>query len=75
MADNISRGLLELGVKKGDHIATISNNRPEWNFMDMAILQTGAVHVPIYPTISKEDYKYILNHAEVKFVFIAGRFR
>lgn len=73
MADNISQGLLELGVKKGDHIATISNNRPEWNFMDMAILQTGAVHVPIYPTISKEDYKYILNHAEVKFVFIAGQ--
>jgi len=72
MADNISLGLLKLGVKKGDNIATISNNRPEWNFIDMGILQIGAVHVPIYPTISREDYKYILDHAEVKIVFIAG---
>ena len=73
MADNISLGLLKLGVKKGDNIATISNNRPEWNFIDMGILQIGAVHVPIYPTISREDYKYILEHAEVKIVFIAGK--
>lgn len=72
MADSISQGLLELGIKKGDKIATISNNRPEWNFIDMGILQTGAIHVPIYPTISEEDYRYILNHAEVKLVFIAG---
>lgn len=73
MADNISLGLLELGIKKGDKIATISNNRPEWNFIDMGISQTGAIHVPIYPTISEEDYRYILNHAEVKLVFIAGK--
>jgi len=72
LADSISTGLLELGIKKGDKIATISNNRPEWNFIDMGILQTGAIHVPIYPTISEEDYRYILNHAEVKLVFIAG---
>jgi long-chain acyl-CoA synthetase len=71
-ADSISKALLKLGVEKGDKIATISNNRPEWNFLDMGILQIGAVHVPIYPTISKEDYKYILEHAEVKYVFIAG---
>lgn len=72
MADNISYGLMQLGVKKGDKIATISNNRPEWNFLDMGIAQIGAVHVPIYPTISEEDYRYILNHAEVKFLFVAG---
>jgi long-chain acyl-CoA synthetase len=72
IADNISLGLIELGIGKGDKIATISNNRPEWNFIDMGILQTGAIHVPIYPTISEEDYRYILNHAEVKLVFIAG---
>jgi long-chain acyl-CoA synthetase len=72
-ANNISYGLLKLGVKKGDKIATISSNRPEWNFMDMAILQIGAVHVPIYPTISESDYKYILNHSEVKYVFVSGR--
>jgi long-chain acyl-CoA synthetase len=72
MADNISQGLLELGVKPGDKIATISNNRPEWNFVDMGISQIGAIHVPIYPTISSEDYKYILDHAEVKYIFISG---
>ena len=72
-ANNISYGLLKLGVKKGDNIATISHNRPEWNFLDMAILQIGAVHVPIYPTISEADYKYILHHAEVKYVFVSGQ--
>jgi long-chain acyl-CoA synthetase len=72
-ADNISYGLLKLGVKPGDKIATISNNRPEWNFIDMGVLQIGAVHVPIYPTISESDYKYILAHSEVKYVFISGK--
>ena len=72
MADYISHGLLDLGVKAGDKIATISNNRPEWNFVDMGISQIGAIHVPIYPTISVEDYKYILLHAEVKYIFISG---
>jgi long-chain acyl-CoA synthetase len=72
-ANNISYGLLKLGVKPGDKIATISNNRPEWNFVDMGVLQIGAVHVPIYPTISESDYKYILTHSEVKYVFISGK--
>ena len=72
-ANNISYAFLKLGVKKGDKIATITQNRPEWNFLDMGILQTGAVHIPIYPTISESDYRYILKHAEVKFVFVAGR--
>jgi long-chain acyl-CoA synthetase len=72
-ANNISYAFLKLGVKKGDKIATITLNRPEWNFLDMGILQTGAIHVPIYPTISESDYKYILKHAEVKFVFVSGK--
>jgi len=72
-ADNISKGLLELGIKKGDKIATISNNRPEWNMIDMGIMQAGAVHVPIYPTISEDDYRYILKHAGVKYVFVSGK--
>ena len=63
-ADNISYAFLKLGVQKGDKIATITLNRPEWNFLDMGILQTGAIHVPIYPTISESDYNYILKHAE-----------
>jgi len=72
MADLISYGFLALGVKKGDTIAQISPNRAEWNFVDMAIQQVGAIHVPIYPTISESDYNYILNHAEVKYVFVSG---
>ena len=70
--DNISYGFLALGIKPGDTIAQISPNRAEWNFVDMAIQQVGAVHVPIYPTISESDYNYILNHAEVKYVFVSG---
>lgn len=73
MADSISQGLLALGINPGDKIATISNNRPEWNFIDMGILQIGAVHVPVYPTISEEDYKYVLNHSEVKIVLVSGK--
>jgi len=73
IANNISYAFLKLGVKKGDKIATITQNRPDWNFLDTAILQVGAVHVPIYPTISESDYKYILTHAEVKLVFVSGK--
>lgn len=72
-ADHISYGLLHLGIKPGDNIATISGSRPEWNLVDMGIQQAGAIHVPIYPTISESDYKYILDHAGVKVVFISGR--
>ncbi|MHC1778469.1 MAG: long-chain fatty acid--CoA ligase [Lentimicrobium sp.] len=72
MSDNITSGLIALGVKKGDKIVTISNNRPEWNFLDMAIMQAGAIHVPVYPTITQADYQYIFNHAEIKLIFVAG---
>ncbi|MCD4681216.1 MAG: long-chain fatty acid--CoA ligase [Bacteroidales bacterium] len=73
IVNNISYGLMALGIKKGDKVGTILGNRPEWNMLDMGIMQTGAVHVPIYPTISESDYKYILNHSEVKYVFIEGK--
>ncbi len=67
-----SRGLLRLGVKPKDKIALISStNRTEWNIMDMAILQLGAVNVPMYPTISSNEYKYIFNHAEVTYCFLS----
>lgn len=69
----LSKGLLSLGVKKGDTIAMISNNRPEWHITDLGILQTGAVNVPIYPTITPEDYEYILNHSACKFIFVSGK--
>jgi long-chain acyl-CoA synthetase len=71
-ANSISRGMLRLGVNKNDKIALISsNNRTEWNICDIGILQTGAQTVPIYPTITAEDYEYILNHSEAKYCFIS----
>ncbi len=71
-ANKISRGLLRLGVQPNDKIAVISTtNRTEWNVMDIGILQVGAQNVPIYPTISKEDYEYILNHSEATYCFVS----
>ncbi|MDP5076849.1 MAG: AMP-dependent synthetase/ligase, partial [Nonlabens sp.] len=71
-AQAVSKGLMELGVVTNDKIAIIcSVNRTEWNIMDIGIMQTGAQDVPIYPTISEEDYAYVLNHSESKFVFVS----
>ncbi|MGC9353344.1 MAG: AMP-dependent synthetase/ligase, partial [Mariniphaga sp.] len=64
-------GLLAMGFEKGDKIATVTTNRPEWNFADMGMAMIGAVHVPIYPTIGEDEYKYILEHSEAK-MLIAG---
>jgi long-chain acyl-CoA synthetase len=71
-ARNLSYGLWALGVEQGDKVATISNNRPEWNFVDMAISQIGAIHVPIYPNISEAEYEFILNDSEAKVIFISS---
>ena len=71
-ANAISRGFLNLGVKKGDKIAIAStNNRTEWNLLDIGLQQIGCISVPVYPTISEEDYKYIFNDSEVKFAFVS----
>lgn len=71
--NSLSYGLLALGLKPGDNVATLSNNRPEWNFIDMALAQTGMVHVPVYPTLSADDHLYILRDAEVKAIFISDK--
>jgi long-chain acyl-CoA synthetase len=71
-ANMISRGLLKLGVKPNDKVALISSsNRTEWNIMDIGILQLGAQNIPIYPTISEEDYEYVLNHSESTYCFVS----
>ena len=71
-ANAFSRGLLRMGVRKNDKIAVISaNNRTEWNITDIGILQTGAQNVPVYPTISEEDYEYILNHSGAIYCFVS----
>ncbi len=71
-ANTISRALLRLEINKNDKIAVISTtNRTEWNIMDIGILQTGAQNIPIYPTISAEDYEYVLNHSESIYCFVS----
>lgn len=72
-ANYFSYGLLELGFKRGDKIATVTNNRPEWNFADMGMMQIGVVHVPIYPTISIDEYTHILNHSDVNAIIISDK--
>lgn len=69
--NKVSLGLLKLGVKRDDKIALISNNRPEWNFVELGIQQIGAVSVPMYPTITIEDYNYIFADAGVKLIFVS----
>lgn len=71
--EQLSLGFLELGVKKGDMVATVLKNAPEWNYIDMALLQIGAVQVPIYPTISNASYSFIFNDAGVRFVFVTDQ--
>lgn len=72
-ANLISYALLSMGLKRGDKIAIITNNRFEWNFVDMGASQIGVVTIPIYPTISVEEYEYILKHAEPVLIFIADK--
>ena len=69
----VSYGLMALGFKKGDKIATISGNKPEWNFVDMGVAQIGLIHVPIYPTIGTDEYEYILKHSDVKVIIVGNK--
>jgi long-chain acyl-CoA synthetase len=71
IVDKFSLGLLKLGVNPRDKLAIISPNRTEWNFVDLGILQAGCVDVPLYPNIGLSVYEYILNDAEVKYVFVS----
>lgn len=70
----VSRGLLHLGVKRDDKIAVISaSNRTEWHVIDIGVLQIGAQNVPVYPTISADEYEYILNHSEASYCFVSDQ--
>ncbi|MEM7163556.1 MAG: long-chain fatty acid--CoA ligase [Bacteroidota bacterium] len=74
IVDLMSLGLLELGVKPGDKIAIASTtNRAEWNFIDLACLQIGVIDVPVYPTISEKDYKFIFTQSEVSYCFVSDK--
>ncbi|MDP3453781.1 MAG: AMP-binding protein, partial [Bacteroidales bacterium] len=68
----LSYAFLSLGLNNGDKAITISNNRPEWNFIDMGLTLAGLVHVPVYTTLSNDDYLHIFDHSDAKVVFIGG---
>ncbi|MDA7706335.1 AMP-dependent synthetase/ligase [Flavobacteriaceae bacterium] len=71
-ANALSRALLKMGVQKDDKIAVISTtNRTEWCIVDVGVLQVGAQNIPIYPTISSDDYEYVLNHSEAVYCFVS----
>ena len=72
-ANYFSYGLLDYGINKGDKVATVMNNRPEWNFIDMGISQVGGVHVPVYPTISDEEFEHIFKHSDARFLIVSDK--
>ena len=69
LVNQFSLGLLALGIQAQDRIAIVSDGRPEWNIVDFGIQQIGAISVPIYPTMTNEDFQYIFHEAEVRLVF------
>lgn len=71
-AENLAKAFISLGVQRDDKIGIIANNRPEWNIADIGIQMCGGVSIPIYPTISEHDLKFILNDAEVKYVLVSS---
>ena len=64
---------MDLGLGKGDMVGIISENRPEWNFVDLGAIQLGCVLVPLYPSASSNDFEYVLNHSEAKVVFVSKK--
>ena len=68
----LAYGFLSMGLKRGDHVVTISNNCPEWNFVDMALSMTGIIHCPVYPTLATDNYLHIFNHSEAKLILVSN---
>src|SRR4030042_4243169 len=68
---NFSYGLLDMGIIKGDKIITVSNNRPEGNFADMGMSMIGVIHVPVFTSLSTDEYEYIIKHSEAKLIIFS----
>ena len=69
----LSYAFIKIGIKPGDKIGLISNNRPEWNFIDYACLQTGSINTPLYPTISENDLKHVIKDANISYFFVSDK--
>ncbi len=72
-AHYLAYGLCEMGLRQGDKVITMSANCPEWNFIDMALAMSGIIHVPIYPTLSADNYLHIIQHSEAAAVFVSTK--
>lgn len=73
LVEQFANGLAALGVRRGDNIAIISENRPEWPIADIAIASLGAVDVPLYTTLSPKQIEYIFNDAGVNLVLVSNQ--
>ena len=72
IVNNLSYAFLDIGIKPGDKIGLIANNRPEWNFIDYACLQTGSINTPLYPTISEHDLTHVIADADIQYFFVSN---
>lgn len=72
---SFARGLASLGIKRGDRVAIISENRPEWAYSDMAILGIGAIDVPLYPSLTADHVEFIMNNCEASTVILSTKFQ
>lgn len=71
LAQNLSYGLYEMGFRKGDMIVTVSTNRPEWNFVDLGMALLGAIHVPVFTSLTTPEYEFIIRNSRAKAVFVS----
>lgn len=73
IAHHFAYGLMALGLEKGDKIMTVTNNRPQWNFVDMGMSMAGIIHVPVYTSMNAEEYAYIMQHSDARMVIVSDR--
>lgn len=73
MSHQFSYGLLELGIKQGDKVITISSNRPEWNIVDMGLAMIGLIHVPVFTSLSTAEYLHIIKHSEAVLILVSDK--
>ena len=72
ISHQLAYGLLAAGFQEGDRVVIITQNRPEWNFLDMALAMAHMISIPVYPTLSEDDYRHILNHSGARAVFVGN---